>query len=126
MRFIYFLFFLFSTQSSAYDFENLYIQMNNDINELDVQIIKKKSNRNDDIRVNCNSLKKFPVLWKENFSKKHKINIDSIKFLGATIKEEKYSPSCSVKSSSDRGVCKHNVLFHYKTNKVFSISDECK
>ena len=70
MRFIYFLFFLFSTQSSAYDFENLYIQMNNDINELDIQIIKKKSNRNDDIRVNCNSLKKFSSTLEREFFKK--------------------------------------------------------
>ena len=50
MRYIYFLFFLFSAQSSAYDFDNLYIQMNNDLNEVANKKIKKESKRNDEIR----------------------------------------------------------------------------
>ena len=120
---IYFLFFLFSAQSSAYDFDNLYIQMNNNLNEVANKKIKKKYKRNEFIRTYCNSLKRFPFSWKEKFSKKYKINIDSIKFLGVTLTEGSYSPYCSVKSSSDRGVCKHWITF---ANQVPRISNECK
>jgi len=70
MRYIYFLFFLFSAQSSAYDFDNLYKQMNTDLYEVATKKIKKESKRNDEIRAYCKSLKSFPFSWKENFAKK--------------------------------------------------------
>jgi len=106
-----------------YDFDNLYKQMNTDLYEVATKKIKKKYKRNEFIRTYCNSLKRFPFSWKEKFSKKYKINIDSIKFLGVTLTEGSYSPYCSVKSSSDRGVCKHWITF---ANQVPRISNECK
>ena len=106
-----------------YDFDNLYKQMNTDLYEVATKKIKKKYKKNDFIRNYCNSLKRFPSSWKEDFAKKNKINIKSIKFLGVTLTEGSYSPYCSVKSSSDRGVCKHWITF---ANQVPRISNECK
>jgi len=119
MRFIYFLFLLFSTQSSAYDFENLYIQMNNDLNE----VSKEKAKKEDDIRAYCNSLKRLPFTWKEDFAKKNKINVNSIKFAGAIMNKGLYGSYCTVKSSSDIGVCRHSVVF---INEVPRILNECR
>jgi len=123
MRFIYFLFFLFSAQSSAYDFDNLYKQMNTDLYEVATKKIKKESKRNDEIRAYCKSLKSFPFSWKENFAKKNKINVNSIKFLGAVLTEGSFSPYCTAKSSSDIGVCRHYISI---INQVGYISNECK
>ena len=106
-----------------YDFDNLYKQMNTDLYEVTTKKIKKESKRNDEIRAYCKSLKRLPFSWKENFSKKNKININSIEFLGAVLTEGSYSPYCTATSSSDIGVCRHYISI---INQVGYISNECK
>jgi len=108
-----------------YDFDNLYNQINADINEAANKKIKKKSKENDAKRTRCNSIKSFPFSWKKDFSKKYKINANSIKFLGATFNER--ISLCSVISSSDRGICKHWVEYNNKAPyTAWGILNECK
>mgnify|MGYP000849935318 CR=1 FL=1 len=127
MKYLSYLFlFLISIQSFAYDFDNLFNQMNADISETNDKAMKARLKKNNSIKAYCNSLKRLPFSWKEDFSRENRININSITFLGATLREGTYSSgpyvSCSVKSSSDRGVCNHTVLFFNKTPRI---SNEC-
>ena len=113
------LLFISIVHSSAFDFENLYKQMNNDLNE----VSKEKAKKEDDIRAYCNSLKRLPFTWKEDFAKNNKINVNSIKFAGAIMNKGLFGSYCTVKSSSDIGVCRHSVVF---INKVPRILNECR
>ena len=106
-----------------YDFDNLYKQMNTDLYEVTTKKIKKESKRNDEIRAYCKSLKRLPFTWKEDFAKKNKINVNSIKFAGAIMNKGLFGSYCTVKSSSDIGVCRHSVVF---INKVPRILNECR
>jgi len=122
MKYLSYLFlFLISIQSFAYDFDNLFNQMNADISETNDKAMKARLKENNSIKAYCNSLKRLPFSWKEDFSRENRININSITFLGATLTEGTYF-SCSVKSSSDRGVCNHRVFFFNKTPRI---SNEC-
>lgn len=109
-------------KQTKYDFDNLYNQMDANLNRAAIKKIKEKSKRHNEIRTICNSIKSFPFSWKKNFSKKYKINASSIKFLGATFTER--GGDCSVLSSSDRGICKHRL--EYIPSIVSRISNECK
>lgn len=76
--------------------------------------------RNKAIVKGCKDLNYLPTPWKEAFSRRYKLNIESVRFFGTYLVGSEAYPSCIIKSSSDRGVCTHSVFFSYR--EPFSIS----
>lgn len=114
-----------SSKQSNY-FDRLYELMIVDEQIEKVETEERARRKASAIADGCMGIKYLPTQWKEDFSKRYRVNVRSIRFLGAYLRGRTYQ-SCIVKSSSDRGVCNHRVIFRYTEPFSFSkIDTKCE
>lgn len=107
-------------------FDRLYEGMLADQQAIEREKTENLKRRASSIIQACRELIFLPSRWKEDFSRRYRVNVRSIMFLGTYWTNSSY-PSCFLKTSSDRGVCRHKVYLGIREPiRISSIDTTCR
>ena len=99
-----------TTADDGISVTNFLNEMNRDMATEQAGLNKKKNIRSAQIKAICESFSQLPYNFLKEFSKRHRIHASSITLVNVRL--ETYSmgePACYVTTSSDRGICEHNL-----------------